>query len=93
MDNQHANNRNGHGGTGRDGGSEGASELEKGRAHNKRDMPQIPSTPSGNLYPAMISRDGYMYAEPIPTMVVRLSVLVPANGHLPLVLGPIVRAD
>ena len=41
----------------------------------------------------MISRDGYAYTEPISTMVMHLNVLVPADGHPPLILGSIVGAD
>ena len=61
--------------------------------------------PSGNLYPAMIKLSlkvtttycnvsgGYAYAELTPATVASFGVLVPADGHSPLVLGSVVGAD
>jgi hypothetical protein len=40
-----------------------------------------------------MSRGGNAYTRAIPATVVRFSVLVPADGHSPLVLGSIVGAD
>ena len=72
-------------------------------------MRQVQSTPSGDLYSAMIrlgrkiggerarrtmmSRNGYAHTEAFPEMVVFCDALVPAVGHLSLVLGFIVGAD
>ena len=84
-------------------------DLKNGRAHRKNGMRKVRSTPRGDLCPAviqlgpkigserrqrtMMSRDSHAYTEALPTMVVSFYGLVPASGHLPLVLGLIVGAD
>jgi hypothetical protein len=73
--------------------------------YRKNGVRQAPSTPSRNLYPAMIQlgrrieseytrrtmtpRDGNAYTEGVSTISVGTGVLVPVSRHLPQVLGPI----
>jgi hypothetical protein len=83
-------------------GVERRVDENSGEAYRKNCMRQVPSTPSGNPYPAMIQLgrrigieytrrtvtllDGNAYTENFSAMVVYCDVLFPAGGHLPPML-------
>ena len=80
----------------------------KGKVHRRNGMQMEPSATSGNLYTAMILLGRSLelidatyleifrqnaYIVGLPTMVVYRCVLIPIDGHVPLMLGSIIGAD